>query len=259
MPALDVTPVKIGDKHIAASEFCDALRRRDLHQYQRTVDRVVDYHLVLQGADRVGVSATDEELQKGADEMRRAHGLSAASATHSWLGYKNLSVDDLEKNVEFWTVGRKLIAKECGADAYKAHFDAHKHQYTRAALSIITVASKDSATDLCDQIKSGKASFQKLAREHSQDAKTASAGGMLGWVTLDGIPESLRGPVSASSGGGEVLDPVESGGAWHVVEVAATSKPEYSSEFDDSIFGDLLTDWLDKERGGVTIEYPKSD
>jgi hypothetical protein len=82
---------------------------------------------------------------------------------------------------------------------------------------------------------------------------------MLGWVTLDGIPEALRGPVSASSGSGEVLDPVESGGAWHVVEVAAINKPEYSMEFDDSIFGDLLTDWLDKERGRVTIEYPNPD
>lgn len=254
MQAVDVTPVKIEKNPIQASEFCDALKRRDLQQYQRLVDHVVDYHLVFQAAQREGINATDEELQSGADQIRRANGLVSAADTHAWLDYKSLSVDDLEKNVEFWALSRKLITQEFGADACKDYFNSHEHRYARAALSTIVVDTKEKADDLCEQIRSG-ASFQELAREFSQDASTGSAGGMLGWLTVGKLPEPLQRPILNSAGRGEVLDPVESGGVWHIVQVAAVSKPEYSPEHDQLILPDLLSEWLRKERGRVSIQY----
>lgn len=258
MSSLDVTPISIGGRTITQADFCAALRQRNLHQYQSLVDRVADYHLLLAACDRLGISTTTEELQEEADNWRRSNDLLSASDTRSWLGYKNLSADDLEKSAEFRILTRKLLQKEHGPGAVKERFERDVHRYTGAALSILAVGSKEKCEELAKQLNEEKRSFAHLARKHSIEPATAAAGGMLGWTTLADIPEDARDPVLQSAGRGEIVGPIESGGVWHLIQVAALEKPAFGPEFEKVVMAELLDEWLAAERKRTKVEYPQA-
>ena len=260
MPATssDVTPIQIDNQSISSAEFCSALRQHDLNQYSLLVDHVVNHFLVLNACNRLGITATDAELQANADNMRLSQGLASAADTLSWLNYKNLSPEDFEKNIEFWTLAPKLIEKECGPTAKHDRFAANRHAFSEAAISVITVDSEGDAQSCLNSLNGSAERFADVARQHSTDSRTGPAGGMLGWTGLSTLPAELRDPIAASSGNGEVLGPIEAAGAWNLVRVEAVSVPEYSDQYGPALFLGLLNEWLAEERKRVSIDYPSA-
>lgn len=167
-------------------------------------------------------------------------------------------MEDLEKNAEFRILARKLLASVYGSGGIQEHFGNNLHRYTGAALSVLAVGSREKAEELAAQLRERRASFAQLARDHSIEPGTAAAGGMLGWTTLARIPEAARDPVMNSKGRGDIVGPIESNGAWHVIEVAALDKPAFGPEVEEVVMADLLDEWLTAERKRTKVEYPRA-
>lgn len=256
--SLQLTPIHVGNTKVDDQGFCDALRQRNPQEYQALVDRVADYYLVREAARREGLSASTDELQQEADNWRRAAGLLSARDTNDWLAYKNLSVDDLEQHAEFRLLARKLLENEYGKDALKQAFERNQSRYTIAALNVIMVDSQEQAEALARDLEHEPDSFQSVARRQSIDPRTASAGGMLGWIRLDEVPEAARTPVLKSEGGGAIVGPVESDGTWSIVQVAAIERPRWNETMERIVMTDLLSDWLAEERKRTQVEFRRT-
>ncbi|MBU3610673.1 peptidylprolyl isomerase [Polynucleobacter wuianus] len=85
-------------------------------------------------------------------------------------------------------------------------------------ISQIVVTSEDQANEFIRQLKNGT-NFESLAKQKSIDQKTASMGGMLGWVLPSQltppinlvVPNLLRGQITQN--------PIQIGVYWHVIKV----------------------------------------
>lgn len=258
MSDLQLTPIRIDSKEIGATDFCAALKHRSLEEYQQLVDRVADYHLVRDAASRHGLTASTAEVQIEADEWRRTANLLSKEDTENWLDYKNLAVDDLEQHAEFRVLAKKVLEKEYGAGAVRKWFEDNQDRYTMAALSVIAVDSEDKAKALSGELKKDPYQFARLARQHSVEPRTAMAGGMLGWVTVDEVPAEARAAVLNSNGDDEIIGPVQSTGGWDLIQVAAIEKPALAGAMERIAMSDLLADWLAAERKRVQVSYRRA-
>jgi hypothetical protein len=87
------------------------------------------------------------------------------------------------------------------------------------------------AAAMLARVRDQHADFATVARESSDDAESAKAGGDIGWVSLSGLPSELASAVREKAAGGLVAHPVHSPYGWHVVEVLgerAGRPPEFA-------------------------------
>lgn len=87
------------------------------------------------------------------------------------------------------------------------------------------------ASALVETLSADPASFSDLAKEHSQDAGTARAGGALGWLTPGTLPPALDQAVFALKEG-EISDVIQGPGGYHVF-LAHEVQPEQVQPFDE--------------------------
>jgi hypothetical protein len=67
--------------------------------------------LAIRGlAAELGITTTDDELQRAVDAYRSAAGLYDAAETEAWLGRANLTLEDLEAHVELGLLEGHLAA-----------------------------------------------------------------------------------------------------------------------------------------------------
>lgn len=68
------------------------------------------------------------------------------------------------------------------------------------------------------QIKAGEASFEALAKEHSEDPGSAIRGGALGWSSPDAYVPAFKEQVSKMQAG-EISQPFRSTFGWHIIKL----------------------------------------
>ncbi len=243
---------KVGGTSFGADDVVRSLRQT--HAYRRTMDEVVNHHLVLEACKKHGLRVTDDELQQAVNRMRLLNGLTSAADTQAWMSENGISHEDLEANLEYQMSKRKLVTKVFGADALAKRVKDKPEAYTRVALSKICVESEDLANDVADQLRSEEESFAALARRHSTCKASKASGGMVGWVDLASLAPAVRDAVRASSGDGEIVGPVRADDRWHVLQVNAIEKPQLDYELEDRVLADLVREWLEAERKQVVIE-----
>ncbi len=106
--------------------------------------------------------------------------------------------------------------------------------------------AKAEAEQLLAQAQAPGADFAALAREHSDDTGSASAGGDLGWVTPEGmVPEPFSKALFAMQPG-EVAGPVETESGWHLIQLREV-KPGALIPFED-VRAQLAREQLDADR-----------
>jgi peptidylprolyl isomerase len=93
---------------------------------------------------------------------------------------------------------------------------------------------------LHEQLNHGKASFAELAAQHSEDSRSKSRGGDLGWVSATRMPADLMQAVNALEVG-ETSSPIETQLGWHLLRVSARqdSRLPYFAEVRDEIIATL--------------------
>ena len=130
---------------------------------------------------------------------------------------------------------------EPSEDEIKAYYDAHKDDFMqkeKADVKFVNIpndiphedslAIREKVFSLYDRIKNGE-DFSTLARQYSDDSKTKTNGGNLGWFSRGQLVEPFE-EAAFSAKVGEVTKPVLTRFGWHIIEVLDKKNDEEKGE-----------------------------
>ncbi len=184
--------------------------------------------------------------------------------------------------IEYLEISRPRIAAEIpvGEEELRKLYQARKVNYgtpeqrkVRHILVTVPEGAEQSAVDearqklldLRQRIESG-ASFESVAREHSDDPGTAQIGGDLGFISL-GVMDPAFDSAAFSLRQGELSEPVRSAFGFHLIEVTeiregktktfeqvkSQLKSEFQNEQADLVFSDQV-----ERLANLVFEHPQS-
>jgi peptidyl-prolyl cis-trans isomerase SurA len=205
------------------------LRQRMTAQVLR---QMIDERLQIQDAKRLGLKATDMEMQQRFNDIERAAGLSRGQF-RQYLQSVGVPFDIATQQIEAQIAWSKIVRRKVRpqVDVSPAEIDDALNRMrsnvgkteSRVAEIFVPVDRADLADDakrsadrIMEQLRRG-APFGAVAQQFSQGA-TAQAGGELGWVlpgsldpALDNAVEKL--PLRQFS------EPIRTSSGWHIVYV----------------------------------------
>ena len=205
------------------------LRQRMSAQILR---QMIDERLQIQDAKKLGLKATDSEMQQRFNDIERAAGMSRGQFRQylQSVGVPfDIAVQQIEAQIAWTKIMRRKVRPQ--VDVSEAEIDDALNRMranigkteSRVAEIFVPVDraeladdAKRSADRIMDQLRRG-APFGAVAQQFSQGA-TASAGGEIGWIlpgtldpALDRAIERLQ--VRAYS------EPIRSTAGWHILYV----------------------------------------
>ena len=193
---------------------------------------LIDEKLELQEAKRQNVTATEEEMKKGIEQLEKQNNMRPGQLDE-FLKVRGIEraaiVDQLTASL-LWA---KLVKRQAAQgltisddeidDALKRlkeHAGEPQSRVGEIFLAIDNPAQEDQVRQLADrltaQMKQG-ARFSAVARQFSQ-AASAAVGGDIGYMRPDQLPPEL-GKVVATLKPGELSSPIRSGGGYYLLLV----------------------------------------
>jgi peptidyl-prolyl cis-trans isomerase C len=166
------------------AEELDAARKLDL---QRLIERTE----LLQEARKVGISASEDEVEKALLALRADY---PGTSFDELLADEEISPADLRARLGEQVTIRKLLSRQLAGKtvpteaelqhAYETAKDLDRPEQVRAKQ--IVVKTEEEAQALQQSLKQGQ-SFEELARKHSL-SPDAKQGGDLGWFERGAMP-----------------------------------------------------------------------
>ena len=212
---------------------------------QQALLQLVNQSLLVQAAERSGLSVSEAEIDAEVARMAQAQKLTVAQlyqraakeggnrATFRRSIGNNLLAQNMQKSITMEQ--SKVSDAEVDAAIARAQQQGLKlpegivtHQYHVQHILIKddTEASRKLINQLQAQARSG-AEFEKLARRYSQDG-SAAQGGDLGWIAEGQTVAPFEAAVKALQPG-QVSQPVRSQFGWHIirlVEIKSADTPQ---------------------------------
>lgn len=162
------------------------------------------------------------------------------------LAYVELDVEELEVDA--------TLSEEELRQRYEAASQRYLTPEARHASHILIEGNGDAearARDIYQQIEDG-ASFEELAREHSDDPGSSDQGGDLGWIEPDDMIEGFEDALYALEEAGDVSEPVETRFGWHIIRLEDIRPPEGMS-FEEAR-EEILEDYEMRQREELYME-----
>jgi peptidyl-prolyl cis-trans isomerase SurA len=205
------------------------LRQRMAAQMLR---QMIDERLQIQDAKRLGLKATDGEMQQRLGDIERAAGMSRGQFKQ-YIQSTGVSYDIAVQQIEAQIAWNKIIRRRVRpqVDVSEAEIDDAMNRVrgnvgkteSRVAEIFVPIDRADMADDakraadrIVEQLKRG-APFGALAQQFSQGA-TAQAGGELGWVMPGGLEPTLDAAVDKLAVR-QFSEPIRSPAGWHILYV----------------------------------------
>jgi parvulin-like peptidyl-prolyl isomerase len=211
-------------------------------KFKALIEDAVREKVVAQAARRAGLTVSTPELQQAADLFRRRAKLTKAGDTHRWLADHQMTVDDLEANLEQELLQQKLAAQ--GPPLRVVQFFAeHRTRYDRARLAHLVVAQESAAQELLSQIQEEELDFAALARQHSLDHESRPRGGSLGVVHRKSLSPAVESAVF-NARKGQVVGPVKTDMGYHLIKVEEILLGQLDAGIADAIRQELFRSWL---------------
>ncbi len=146
--------------------------------------------------------------------------------------------------------------------AIKQEYENYKQQMSKMKeykLAHILVATEAEAQAIVASLKKKKATFEKLAKEKSNDPGSKNKGGDLGWMNpADVVPEFAQAVMGMTHG--DVSDPVRTRFGWHVIRLD-DSRPlkvatfeELRAQIEGKLQNELIEAQVKKLRADATIQ-----
>ncbi len=203
---------------VAATGWSTEQERNALVKLQEQ-QRDVGYMIISAANYLEQVNVSDEDVQKYYDE----NSMQFVTEEKVSIEYLELKVDDLAKDVDIDEA--KLLENY---QDRQSEFGVPEERRTRHIL--IEVAGDASEEELnsaqektellAQQIRDG-ASFEDIAKEHSDDIGSANDGGDLGYMTRDMMMDPAFADVAFVLEEGAVSDAVKSAYGFHIIKVEA--------------------------------------
>lgn len=153
-----------------------------------------------------------------------------------WLSSRNLTTDDLEKEVIFQIKLQDLRTKNVKpteADL-KKFFQDHQSQFNkpeRVIISQIVVSGKQEADRVYSELQKPDANFGALARQYSIDPMFKQYGGRLPEMPIEQLaPPAVQAAAKALQVG-KISHPLKVGGSYYIIELN-DRKPAEKADYD---------------------------
>lgn len=157
----------------------------------------------------------------------------------------------------------KLVEKRAPAATAKAMVQTHaRHILLRTGPELTQAAAIARLADFRKRVEAGTATFEALAREHSQDG-SATQGGDLGWVGSGAFVPEFEEPMNRLTEG-QMSVPVVSRFGVHLIQVIERRRVELSprearesirNQLKESKYDPAFANWAQDIRGKAFVEF----
>lgn len=207
---------------------------------EQVLDQLIDQVLILQAAERMGLTVTDEELEASIASIKKELGSEEAFAES--LAANNLTEEEFRKQQRQQLLSRKVmdqITSEVPDEAEQVHA---RH---------ILVQTREEAESILEQLNNG-ADFAELAKQFSVDETTKENGGDLGFFPRGVVLPEFE-EVAFSLEVGERSEVVETPFGFHIIEVLARETRPIPDEIKAGLRQQMITNWLEAQRAQAEI------
>jgi len=233
---------------------------------KKAVEQAIGARLLMDEANRLDIPVPDSEIEKRLNHI--ADDLGGIDQLKDRLAGQGITLDAFRENIRRGAKVDLLIERitagipDPSEADLRAHFDAHRDEYTRAervlAQHILIAPDGDSGhaldearaiiTDLQSQLKSG-ADFALLASQHSHCPSGQQDGGSLGWFSRGMMVPEFENAVFAMAND-ELSEPVQTQFGWHLIK-RLDHEPSSPADFEES--RDSILDFLRHHLRGEAI------
>ena len=192
------------------------------------LDQMIGELLLDQAAARVGVSVSQEEIEREFEGVKQQVGPDFEGLLEQY----GMTVDDLRKNLQISLLVFKIstkdvvITEEQIAEYYAAHV-ADFETPERVRASHLLVETESDAQAALDMIGQG-ADFAEVAAAVSMDSMTAPNGGDLGFFAMGEMVKEFE-DAAFALGVGELSAIVKTDYGYHVIQVTDRAEPYRAS------------------------------
>jgi parvulin-like peptidyl-prolyl isomerase len=195
--------LKIDDEVITAESFVKLLKFTG--RFDELMEDIVKDKLTVHAAGKQGITATPEEIQERADQLRRVRGLHRAADMNRWLDNTGITLDDFERFIIEMLLYEKMSEQIGNDDAVDAYFSLNSPKFDSIEVSHIVLDSEGKAREIMAILEEDPDSFADMAREHSI-SDTREDGGYIGKVLRGSLKTEVESRVFNASEG-DLLGP----------------------------------------------------
>ena len=199
----DIITLKEAEKHVrvekegrfvSINEYLTNLR------LQEKIDVLIDDVLIRQQAKKFKIDVSDKEVEGIIDNIKKQYLIDDAELKEK-LKEDNISYDDFIAGLRSNVVKGRLLARVISPEVnvtekdLRQYYDKHKDEFVDEEYrlqQIFVSGQRDGqkrVTEAYNLLQEGK-SFESVAKDYSDDTKSASAGGDIGYVKkVDLIPQ----------------------------------------------------------------------
>ena len=174
-------------------------------------------------AEEMGITVTDEELEKRLDELKDQFFEGDDAKYQEELEKQGLTEEQVLKDLKTRMLSEKIFEQVTSevqvADAdIEAYYEENKAQFEQPSsreVRHILVKTKAEADEIHAELENG-GNFAKLAKEHSEDPASAKEGGK--FTAQKGATVAPFDEVAFELETGELSEPVKTQFGWHIIE-----------------------------------------
>jgi parvulin-like peptidyl-prolyl isomerase len=238
----------VGDKEISKAEFDRVLAQAkttfkarkqefpsagspEYEQLKQSIVRsLVEQKQFELGAEELGISVSEEEIDKRLEELKKQFFDGDEQKYKDELEKQGLTEEQVRRDIRSRLLSEKIFeevtsdVKVTDADV-KAYYEQNQAQFgTPASREVrhILVKTKAKAQQLYNQISAG-ADFAALAKRNSLDPSSKAQGGK--FTAQKGATVPPFDKVAFALKTGEVSEPVKTQFGWHIIEATADARP----------------------------------
>jgi len=193
--------------------------------YSQVLDQLVESSLVVQEAERLGISVDDADVDRAVENFKKEHNLNQ-ERLELGLAAQGMTLEQYRERIreqilQSMIVSRAVRAKVVVTDEeIKAYYDTHYQEFKakkKYHLKNIIVRDATALSTVQEKLEN-KVDFSQVAKDYSVGSN-ASAGGELGEFDISSFSNEIK-VVLEGVGKGQYTKPVDMGGAFQILYVA---------------------------------------
>ena len=174
-------------------------------------------------AQEMGITVTDEELEKRLDELKDQFFEGDDAKYQEELEKQGLTEEQVLKDLKTRMLSEKIFKQvtsevKVADEDIAAYYEENKAQFEQPSsreVRHILVKTKAEADEIHAELENG-GNFAKLAKEHSEDPASAKEGGK--FTAQKGATVAPFDEVAFELETGELSEPVKTQFGWHIIE-----------------------------------------
>jgi len=193
--------------------------------YSQVLNQLVESSLVVQEAQRLGISVDDADVDRAVENFKKEHNLNQ-ERLELGLAAQGMTLEQYRERIreqilQSMIVSRAVRAKVVVTDEeIKAYYDTHYQEFKakkKYHLKNIIVRDATALSTVQEKLEN-KVDFSQVAKDYSVGSN-ASAGGELGEFDISSFSNEIK-VVLEGVGKGQYTKPVDMGGAFQILYVA---------------------------------------